>query len=257
MCDPISIAAVASTAAGIGLQASASRSQQSAMANARLQELGRQGEIMRKQMGLQKQQEEDSLRARKSFQDNTLNAITRENVEGDTTDQSAKFAQALQAAGDQAYAGSMGGDVSQATGAVSVEGNPSSDTNSYRNALNTQLSYARDFGSQQAQSQAALMALGRARELGADRLRQSGENISLVNNQMSALNRPIQANDLYSQASSRLYQSDSERAANKGAGAMLAGQALQSLGQLGYGYGTSKVPVRTGTMQSPLRALPV
>jgi hypothetical protein len=91
------------------------------------------------------------------------------------------------------------------------------------------------------------MALGRARELGVDRLRQSGENISLINNQMSALNRPIQANDLYSQASSRLYQNDSETAANKGAGTRLAGQVLQSLGQLGYSYNTSKAPAKTGT----------
>ena len=239
------------------MQAKGSRDQQSAMANTRLQEVSRQSEIMRKQMGLQKQQEEDSLRARKSFQDNTLPAITRENVEADTTDQAANLAQALEAAGNQAYAGSIGGDVSQATGAVSVEGEPSSDTNSYRNALNTQLSYAKDYGSQQAQAQAALMALARARELGIDRLRQSGENISLINNQMSALNRPIQANDLYSQASSRLYENESETAANKGAGTMLAGQGLQALGQLGYSYGTSKAPVRTGTMQSPLKALPV
>jgi hypothetical protein len=244
--------------AGTAVSVKGSRDQQSAMAKTRLQEVSRQSEIMRKQMGLQKQQEEDSLRARKSFQENTLPAFTRENVEADTTDQAVNFAQALQAAGNQAYAGSMGGDTSQATGTVSVEGGlPSSDTNSYRNALNTQLSYAKDYGSQQAQAQAALMALGRARELGVDRLRQSGENISLINNQMSALNRPIQANDLYSQASSRLYENDSETAANKGAGTMLAGQALQSLGQLGYSYGTSKAPARTGTASSPLKAIPV
>lgn len=245
MCDPISIAAVAATVGGIGLQAKASSAQQSALAGSRLREASRQSEIMQKQMGLQKQQEADALRARQSFQDNTLPAFTRENVEADTNDQSAKFAQALQAAGNQAYAGSTGGDASQATGTVSVEdAAPSSDTNSYRNALNTQLSYAKDFGNQQAQAQAALMALGRARELGIDRLRQSGENISLVNNQMSALNRPIQANDLYSQASSRLYQTEAERAANKGAGTMLAGQALQGLGQLGYAAGTAKAPPR-------------
>jgi hypothetical protein len=237
------------TVAGMGVQAKASRDQQNALANTRLKEVSRQGEIMRKQMGLQKQQEEDSLRARKSFQENTLPAFTRENVEQDTADQSAKFAQALQAAGNQAYAGSMGGDASQDTGTVSVEeAAPSFDGNSYRNALNTQLSYARDFGNQQAQSQAALMALGRARELGIDRLRQSGEGISLVNNQMTALNRPIQANDLYSRASSKLYETEAERAANKGAGTRLAGQALQGLGQLGYGAATAN---------APLKALPV
>jgi len=254
----VAVSAAVATAAGIGMQAKASSDQQNALAGARLKEVGRQGDIMRKQMDLQKQQEEDSLRARKSFQENTLPAFTRENVEQDTNDQSARFAQALQAASDQAYAGSMGGDASQSTGTVSVEGaTPSADTNSYRNALNTQLSYARDFGNQQAQSQAALMALSRARELGIDRLRQSGENISLVNNQMSALNRPIQANDLFSQASNRLYQTEAEKAANAGAGTMLAGQALQALGQLGYGASTANGPVRTGTAQNPLRAIPV
>lgn len=244
MCEPVSIAALVSTAAGIGLQARAANQQQKAMASARLQEVSRQGEIMRRQMGLQKQQEEDALRSRKSFQDNTLNAYTRENVEQDTSEQTDKFAQALAAAGDQAYAGSMGGDASQSTGTVSVEGGaPSTDANSYRNALNTQLSYAQDYGDQQAKAQAALMALGRARELGLDRLRQSGENISLVNSQMSALNRPIQANDLLSNSSSQLYRTQGEQAANKGAGMMLAGQGLQALGQLGYMYGTSKAPV--------------
>ena len=245
MCAPMAIAALASTAAGVGMQAYGARQQQGAMANARLQEVSRQGEIMRKQMGLQKQQEQDALRARKSFQDNTLNAYTREGVEADTAAETDKFAQALTAAGDQAYAGNIGADASAANGTISVEGAaPSSDTNSYRNALGTQLSYAQGYGNQQAQAQAALMALGRAREMGADRLRQSGEGISLVNNQMSALNRPIQANDLYSQASSRLYQADSELAANKGAGFMLAGQGLQGLGQLGYGYSTAQAPKR-------------
>jgi len=245
MCDPVSIAAVAATVGGIGLQAKAANQQQNAMSAARLREVSRQGEIMQKQMALQKQQEDDSLRARKSFQDNTLNAFTRDNVEADTNNQTNQFAQALQAAGNQAYAGSTGGDASQATGTVSVEdAAPSSDTKSYRNALNTQLSYAQDFGDQQARAQAALMALGRARELGIDRLRQSGEGISLVNRQMSALNRPIQANDLYSQASSRLYQNESDSAAKKGSGLMLAGQALQGLGQLGYGAGTAKAPPR-------------
>lgn len=244
MCEPVSIAALVSTAAGIGMQARAANQQQSAMASARLQEVGRQGEIMQRQMALQKQQEEDSLRSRKSFQDNTLKAYTRENVEQDTNEQTDKFAEALAAAGDQAYAGSMGGDASQSTGTVSVEGaTPSTDTNSYRNALNTQLSYAQSYGDQQAKAQAALMALGRARELGMDRLRQSGENISLVNNQMSALNRPIQANDLLSNSSSQLYRTQGEAAANKGAGLMLAGQGMQALGQLGYSYGTSKAPV--------------
>ena len=239
----IAVAATVSTVAGIGMQARASNMQQKAMANARLQEVGRQGEIMKRQMALQNQQEEDMLRSRKSFQDNTLKAYTRENVEQDTSEQTNKFAKALAAAGDQAYAGSMGGDASQATGTVSVEGaTPSSDTNSYRNALNTQLSYAQDYGDQQAKAQAALMALGRARELGMDRLRQSGENISLVNSQMSAFNRPMQAYDLMSGSSRQLYGIQGEAAANKGASLALAGQGAQALGQLGYAYGTSKAP---------------
>ena len=246
----IAVAATVSTVAGIGMQAKASNDQQKAMASARLQEVGRQGEIMQKQMALQKQQEEDSLRSRKSFQDNTLKAYTRENVEQDTNEQTDKFAEALAAAGDQAYAGSIGGDASQATGTVSVEGTtPSSDTNSYRNALNTQLSYAQDYGDQQARAQAALMALGRARELGMDRLRQSGENISLVNNQMSAFNRPMQAYDLMSGASRQLYGVQGEAAANKGAGLALAGQGVQALGQLGYSYGTSKAPAKAPAKQ--------
>jgi len=246
------------TVAGMGVQAKASRDQQNALASTRLKEVSRQGEIMRKQMGLQKQQEEDSLRARRSFQENTLPAFTRENVEQDTADQSAKFAQALQAAGDQAYAGSTGGDASQDTGTVSVEeAAPSYGGNSYRNALNTQLSYAKSFDDQQAQAQAALMALGRARELGIERLGQSGEGISLINNQMTALNRPIQANDLFSQSSSKLYETEAERAANKGSTTRLVGQTLQGLGQLGYGARTAGAPVRTGTSQAPLRALPV
>jgi hypothetical protein len=236
----IAVAAAVSTVAGIGMQARASNQQQSAMASARLQEVSRQGEIMRRQMGLQKQQEEDALRSRKSFQDNTLKAYTRENVEQDTNEQANKFAQALAAAGDQAYAGSMGGDASQSTGTVSVEGaTPSAETNSYRNALNTQLSYAQDYGDQQAKAQAALMALGRARELGLDRLRQSGENISLVNSQMSAINRPVQAYDLMSGGSRQLYGVQGEAAANKGAGLMLAGQGMQALGQLGYSAATA------------------
>lgn len=252
----IAVAATAATVGGITMQAKASGDQQKAMANARLQEVGRQGEIMRRQMGLQKQQEEDMLRSRKSFQDNTLNAYTRENVEQDTNEQTNKLAEALAAAGEQAYAGSMGGDASQSTGTVSVEGGtPSADTNSFRNALNTQLSYAQDYGDQQAKAQAALMALGRARELGMDRLRQSGENISLVNSQMSALNRPVQAYDLMSGASRQLYGVQGEAAANKGAGLAIAGQGVQALGQLGYSYGTSKAP-NTNTAGAP-KAIPV
>lgn len=252
----IAVASAVATTAGVAMQARASNQQQSAMANARLQEVTRQGEIMRRQMGLQKQQEEDALRSRKSFQDNTLKAYTRENVEQDTNEQTDKFAQALAAAGDQAYAGSMGGDASQSTGTVSVEGaTPSADTNSYRNALNTQLSYAQDYGDQQAKAQAALMALGRARELGLDRLRQSGENISLVNSQMSAINRPMQAYDLMSGSSRQLYGIQGEAAANKGAALALAGQGAQALGQLGYAYGTSKAP-NTNTAGAP-KAIPV
>ena len=63
----MTIAALAATGAGIGLQAKASRDQQSAMAGARLQEVSRQGDIMQKQMALQKQQEDDALLGSRLF----------------------------------------------------------------------------------------------------------------------------------------------------------------------------------------------
>jgi hypothetical protein len=235
------VASAVATVGGIGMQAYGSRQQQSALANTRLNEVKRQGEIMQNQMALQKQQDQDSLRARQNFKENTLNAYTREKVEADTDQQTNKFTQALQAAGDQAYAGSSGADAYAPTDAVqTVEGGtPSSEGNSYRNALGTQLSYAQSYGDQQAKAQAALMALGRARELGVDRLQRSGDGITLANAQLGVLNRPIQANDLLSQSSSRLYETQAEQAANKGSGWRFAGQTLQSLGQLGYGAGTA------------------
>lgn len=244
MCDVITptvaaYAALASTAAGAALSMRASNQQQSAAANARLQEVKRQGSIMQDQMRLQEQQRQDALQSRKAFQENTLNAYTPENIAADAAAQQNPLTSALVAAGDRAAA-PLAADATRNAGTVKVENtNQGQDSlragsSAYDQALAANLANASGINQQQASAQAAIQALAQARIAGNQRLQDSADMIQLAGARNQALNRPLAANNLLSNASSQYYAGQQENVLNKGAGAALAGQALSTLGNIGY-----------------------
>ena len=227
------------SAVGTGVSYNASQKQAGAAAGARLEEVKRQGSVMQDQMKLQEQQRADALQSRKAFQDNTLSAYTPDKLAADSAANQNPFAQALAAAGDRASA-PLAADATRTTGAVQVENagqgrdSQAAGSSAYDQALAANLARASGINTQQSGAQAAMQALAQARIAGNQRLQDSADAIQLAGARNQALNRPLSANNLLSNASSNYYASQQEDVLNKGAGTALAGQALTTLGTLGY-----------------------
>jgi hypothetical protein len=246
MCDggaisgPTAMAIASAVVAGAGTAVAykGSRDSQDAAAQAKLAETARQGKVMQSNMALQQQQQQDSINSRDKFQTETLPAFTRESVDQDQATEQTRLQAALASAGQRATPTT--GDAASANNSVSVGGEapaaPSQNSGAYHAALGDQLGYAQQFGDQQTRAQAAMAALGRAQQLGGERLQTAGQSITLANAKNSALTRAINANGLLSNASTGLYQSKAEKAANKGAGMALLGSSLSTLGNAGYSY---------------------
>jgi len=248
MCDVITptvlgIASIAAAAGGTALSMRASNAQQSAAASARLKEVQRQGDIMRDQMRLQDQQREDALNARKAFQNETLSAYTPDKLASDTAANQNPLTAALAAAGERAAA-PIAADATRASGSVKVENagqgqdSQKAGSSAYDAQLAAQLAHASGINQQQSSAQAAMQALAQARIAGNQRLQSSADAIQLAGARTQALNRPLAANNLLSNASSNYYAGQQEDVLNKGAGTALAGQALSTLGTIGYSYGS-------------------
>lgn len=240
----ISIASAVAAAGGTALSMRASNQQQSAAANARLQEAKRQGSIMQDQMKLQDQQRQDALQSRKAFQENTLNAYTPEKLAADSAANQNPLAQALAAAGDRASA-PLAADATRTTGAVQVDSggqgrdSQAAGSSAYDQMLAANLAHAGGINTQQSSAQAAMQALTQARISGNQRLQDSADAIQLAGARNQALSRPLAANNLLSNASSNYYAGQQGDVLNKGAGTALAGQAITTLGTLGYQAGSS------------------
>lgn len=233
--------ATGAVVAGAGMQYSASKQQATATANARLDEVNRQGSIMRDNIRLQNVQRQDAVQSRKQFQQQTLPAFTREGLDKDQATEQTRLQSALTTAGNRALAPSTG-DAASANSAVASSAGPDAPTNNdqaYQSALADQMSYANAYGAGQTRAQAAIAALGRAQELGGERLQKSGMGLTLNAAKLAAYNRAISANGLYSNASNGLYQNAAENAANKGAGLALAGSTLSTIGNAGYSYASA------------------
>lgn len=244
MCDGVSAAAAITAglaAVGGTMQYKASQQQATASAGAQLDETRRQGEIMRRNQGIQQQQREDAKTSRKRFQQETLPAFTREGLDADQATESTRLQAALNTAGQRALtpttSDAAAGNSSVVTGGGGPSA-PSNNTQAFQSALSQQLGYASDFGSRQARAQAAMAALTRAQQLGGERLQNAGTAITLSNAKGGVLNRALGANGLFSNASGQFYQSEADRAANKGASMALLGSSLSTLGNAGYSYGT-------------------
>ena len=234
------IAAYASAAAAVAggaLTYKASADNQNALAQTELAENQRQGKIMQSNMALQNQQRADAQNSRDKFQAETLPAFTRPTIEADQAVEASRLQSALAQAGQRA-APSTGDASARSTTVATSGGSPSAPQSSpsYQAALENQLGYVNEFGAQQGRAQAAMAALTRAQQLGGERLQTAGQNITLSNARNAALNRAITANGLYSNASTGLYRSAADKAADKGAGMALAGSSLSTLGNIGYGY---------------------
>ena len=252
----VAIAAVVATAAGTAMQMSASNKQQNAAANARLQEVTRQGSIMQDNMRLQDQQRADALESRKKFQDNTLDAYTPEKLAADKAANQTPLASALTAAGDRG-ASSLSADATRSTGSVKVGDSSSgqdsarSGSTAYDSALADQLARASGINQQQSGAQSVMQALSQARIQGNQRLQDSANLIQLAGARNQALNRPLAANGLLSNASSNYYAGQQQAVANTGAGTALAGQGLTTLGNIGYSAASS------GMFRTAPKAIPV
>ena len=222
------------------MQGSASAQQARAAANARLQEVSRQTSIMQDNMAIQAQQRQDALQSRRAFQDQTLAAYTPDKLAADRAANQAPLTAALTAAGDRGIT-PLSADATRSTGAVQVGGYSSGQdsqaagSSAYDAALASQLARAGGINQQQAQAQAAMQALGQARIAGNQRLQDSAAAIQLAGARNQALNRPLAANGLLSNASANYYAGQQEQILNSGAGTRLGGQVLGTLGQLGYG----------------------
>lgn len=247
----ISIASAVTAAAGTAVSYNASQKQASAAATARLQEVKRQGSVMQDQMKLQEQQRQDALQSRKAFQDKTLDAYTPEKLAADSDAAQNPLTAALSAAGERA-ASPISADATRTSGTVQVDngsqGQDSARAGSsvYDAQLAAQLAHAGGLNAQQSGAQAALQALAQARISGNQRLQDSADAIQLAGARNQALNRPLSANNLLSNASSQYYASQQDDVLNKGAGQALAGQALTSLGTIGYGAASGGMFKTTG-----------
>gem|GEM_PF-4069565 len=226
------------------MQASASASQARAAATARLQEVSRQGAIMQDNMAIQAQQRQDALQSRRAFQDQTLAAYTPDKLAADRAANQAPLTAALTAAGDRGSS-PLSADATRSTGAVQVgdagsgQDSQAAGSTAYAAALASQLARAGGINQQQAQAQAAMQALGQARIAGNQRLQDSANMIQLAGARNQALNRPLAANGLLSNASENYYQSQQEKILNTGAGLRLGGQTLSTLGNVGMSAASS------------------
>lgn len=221
------------------MSAKASNDQQKAAGAARLQEVTRQGAVMQNQQRMQDQQNADALEARKKFQESSQNAYGPEQLKKDAAEGQSPLAQALAAAGDRGAANlnAPTADATRSTGAVSVQGGADAQTpasSAYQAALAGRMGQASATNSQQANALATMQALSQAQILGNQRLQNSANDIQLSGARLQAINRPLSAQSLLSSASNSLYQTEAEKAMNAGAGARLAGQGMQALGQIGY-----------------------
>lgn len=241
--------AAGTAVAGAGLQYKSSQDQASAAAKAQLDETDRQGSIMRDNINLQNAQRQDAEQSRKQFQQETLPAFTRESLDKDQATEQTRLQSALTTAGNRALTPSTG-DAASANSAVVSSAGPAAPTNNdqaFQSALADQMSYANAYGAEQTRAQAAIAALGRAQQLGGERLQKSGMGLTLNGAKLAAYNRAIAANGLYSNASNGLYQNAAESAANKGVGLALAGSTLSTIGNAGYSYASkgSAIPRAT------------
>ena len=227
----ISAAAMVS---GAMAQQHSSNLKQKALSTANLSEQKRQRDIMLKNADFQKQQQDDQLKARQVFQEQGIKSFDPNAMNADAADQQSQIAQALNAAQNAQPIAITGSD-SGAASIQTVGANPlgSSGSNTYQNDLANKMAYNQAYGEQQANAQAALAALDRSRLMGAERLQRSGEQIGLSAAQLQALNYPMQANQLLSNASQNLYASDAQRAQLKGGNWDLAGKGLSMVGQIG------------------------
>lgn len=237
------IAAYASAAAAViggGLSYKASQDNVGALAKTELAETARQGRIMQSNMQIQRQQRADAEKSRDRFQEETIPAFTRQGVDADQATEASRLEAALTAAGQRAAAPSSGDAAARSSTVTTSGGAPAAPVSSgaYESAMSDQLGYADAYGAQQGKAQAAMAALTRAYQLGGERLQRAGTSITLANSKNAALNRAITANGLYSNASTGLYQSEADKAADKGAGLALLGSSLSTMGNAGYGYAT-------------------
>lgn len=254
MCDggaisgPTIAALVSGAAAVTGglIQHKSSQEQQAAQASAQLDETRRQSGVMRNNMQLQDRQREDAQRTRERFEEETLPAFTRGSLDQDQATEQTRLQAALTQAGNRALTPSTG-DASAASASVTTGGSPAAPSvtsRGFQSVLGEQIGQAQEFGAGQTRAQAAMAALSRAQQLGGERLQQAGTNINLSNAKLAALNRAIAANGLLGAASGQRYLTESEKAANKGAGLALAGTTLSTLGNVGYsvasGYGNNQ-----------------
>lgn len=233
----ISAAAMVS---GAMAQQHSSNLKQRALSSANLSEQKRQRDIMLKNASLQQQQRDDQLKARQVFQEQGIKSFDQDAVKADTADQQSQIAQALNAAQNAQPIAITGGD-SSAANVQTVGSNPlgSVGSNTYQNDLASKMAYNQAYGQQQANAQAALAALDRSRLMGAERLQRSGEQIGLSAAQLQALNYPMQANQLLSDASQNLYANDARQSQLKGGNWQLAGKALSTIGQIGMSAAAS------------------
>jgi len=229
----VSAAAIVS---GAMAQQHASNQRSNALSVANLAEQKRQRDIMMKNASLQNQQQQDELKARQTFQDQGMKAFDPNAVKADTTNQQSNIANALMAA-QNAQPVAITGGTSDAANVQTLGANPmgSVGSNTYANELAKVMAYNQAYGNQQANAQAALAAMDRSNILGGERLQRSGEQIGMTANQLNALNRPMQANQLLSNASNALYGSDADMAQLKGGGWDLFGKILSTAGSVGLG----------------------
>jgi hypothetical protein len=219
---------------------------------------------MQDQMRLQEQQRQDALQSRKAFQNETLSAYTPENLAADSAAAQNPLSAALSAAGERAAA-PISADATRSSGTVKVDnGSQGQDSqragsSAYDAQLAAQLAHAGGINQQQSNAQSVMQALAQARISGNQRLQDSADAIRLAGARNQALNRPLSANNLLSNASSQYYASQQEDVLNKGASQALAGQALTTLGTMGYGAASGGMFNTVGAPKAtaPLKAQPV
>ena len=250
MCD----ASTALTAVGLGLSAAStaygytsSQKARQSQDDAALREMQRQKRIQATQSSLINQQEQAKEKGRRAFVDlqPKLDLESTQATQAQATDARNQQYQ-------QATAGPLTADPLQGATQTAVVDSPAERPLAVRAAYDAEAGKSQQFSSQQAQARAFLDALADAQRQAGTTINRGAEQIGMYGDFVSGSNRPLQAWEaakngqaVFNAASNAAYQQGVE-------GQELAG-AINSIGQLGYAYGTrSKNPKAKPVSYQPI-----
>lgn len=234
MCEATTITAVVSALAAAGGTAASyvgSRNAQAAQDQAAALENARQRRIQQTQSNLIARQEQEKEKGRKAF------AELQPKMDLESTDQVQTQATDTRNQQYQQAVGPLTADPLQGATETAVVDSPAEKPLAVQAAYDAEAGKAKQFSGQQAQARAFLDALADAQRQAGITMSRGAEQIGMYGDFVSGINRPLQAWEVAKNGQA-VFNAQSNAAAQQGADAIALGDAISSIGQLGYAYGT-------------------